>query len=72
MKPTKERKFKIGDEVKWTNGNGVNMGRRTIIGFDTIGNENAYYIDPIDTPWFSIRESNLELWNPSKQKSKND
>jgi len=72
MKQTKGRKFEIGDEVKWTNGYGENMGKATVIGFATIRNENAYYIDPIDTPWFSIRESNLELWNPSKHESENN
>lgn len=58
---TKERKFKIGDSVKWTNGNGVNLGRRTIIGFDSDPKEHRYYIDPIDTPWYSISERNLKL-----------
>lgn len=59
----KDRKFKIGDEVIWTNSNGVNLGKRKVIGYDTKSIENRYYIDPIDTPWFSISESNLKLYN---------
>lgn len=55
------RKFKIGDYVNWTNSNGVNLGKRKIIGFDSRSGEYTYFIDPIDTPWFSIRESHLKL-----------
>ena len=54
-----ERKFKIGEDVIYINENGVNWGRRKIIGYDTRTGENTYYIDPTDTPWFSVREENL-------------
>ncbi|GAV11311.1 hypothetical protein PBN151_1238 [Paenibacillus sp. NAIST15-1] len=70
-KSKRERKFKIGDDVIWTNSNGVNLGKRKIIGYDTRSGETyfeyTYYIDPIDTPWFSIGESELKLCNPLKQ-----
>jgi len=56
-----EYKFKIGDKVKWVNSNGVNLGARTVIGLDVRSNRPTYYIDPIDTPWFSIREEELTL-----------
>jgi hypothetical protein len=55
-----ERKFKIGDYVNWTNSNGVEWGKRKIIGLDTRSGLYTYYIDPIDTPWFSIEESELQ------------
>lgn len=64
-KPTSERKYKIGDYVNWTNPNGVNLGRRKIIGLDSRAGETyfsyTYYLDPIDTPWFSISEEELKL-----------
>lgn len=69
-KPKSERKFKIGDYVNWTNSNGVNLGKRKVIGLDTRSGETyfayTYFIGPIDTPWFSINESELELYNPLK------
>lgn len=69
-KSKSERKFKIGDYVNWTNSNGVNLGKRKVIGYDTRSGETyfeyTYFIDPIDTPWFSINESELELYNPLK------
>lgn len=55
-----KHKFKIGDKVKWTNSNGVALGVRTIIGLDTRTNRPTYYIEPIDTPWFSVGEEELE------------
>lgn len=56
-----ERKFKIGDYVEYTNSNGVVLGKRKIIGYETRTGENTYFIEPTDTPWFSIRESQLKL-----------
>ena len=56
---TIEYKFKIGDKVNWKNSNGVNLGERTIIGLDVRSNRPTYYIDPIDTPWFSVGEEEL-------------
>jgi hypothetical protein len=56
-----ERKFKLGDNVNYTNGNGINFGKKTIIGFDSRTNKPTYYIEPTDTPWFSVREEQLEL-----------
>jgi hypothetical protein len=54
-------KFKIGDKVNWTNSNGVKLGVRTVIGLDVRTNSPTYFIDPIDTPWFSVGEEELEL-----------
>lgn len=56
-----EHKFKIGDKVNWTNSNEVNLGTRTIIGLDVRSNRPTYYLDPIDTPWFSVGEEELVL-----------
>lgn len=56
-----ERKFKLGDKVEYTNGNRVLIGEKTIVGFDTRTNLPTYYIEPTDTPWFSVREENLKL-----------
>ena len=53
-------KFKIGDKVEWTNSNGVYLGERTIIGLDVRTGRPTYFIDPIDTPWFSVGEEELQ------------
>jgi hypothetical protein len=52
-------KYKIGDIVTWTNSNGVYLGERKIIGLDVSTNRPTYYLDPIDTPWFSVDEDEL-------------
>ena len=54
-------KFKVGDRVKYTNGNGVYIGEKTItkLGERRTG-EPTYFIKPTDTPWFSVREELLE------------
>jgi hypothetical protein len=57
-----EYKFKIGDTVNWINSNGVNLGARTIIRLDVRSSRPTYFIDPIDTPWFSIAEEELERY----------
>lgn len=51
-------RFKIGDVVNYTNSNGVFWGKRTITGLD-YRNGPTYYIEPTDTPWFSVKESEL-------------
>ena len=56
-------KYKIGEKVEWTNSNGVELGERTIIGLDVRTNRPTYYIDPIDTPWFSVNEEELKSIN---------
>lgn len=60
----KERKFKIDDDVIWTNSNGVNLGKRKVIGYDVRSGESyfeyTYFLDPIDTPWFSVSEGELK------------
>lgn len=64
MEASSKRKFKIGDFVNWTNSNGVNLGKREIIGLDSRSGETyfnyTYYLSPTDTPWFSIAENELE------------
>lgn len=66
----KERKFNIGDDVKWTNSNGVNLGKRKVIGLDVRSGETyceyTYFIEPIDTPWFSVSEEELKEWRDEK------
>jgi len=52
-------RFKIGDKVNWTNSNGVELGIRTVIGLDVRTNRPTYFLDPIDTPWFSVGEEYL-------------
>jgi hypothetical protein len=52
-------KYKIGDILNYTNSNGVNWGKRTIIGTDQRTGEPCYYITPTDTPWFAVREEEL-------------
>jgi hypothetical protein len=57
-------KFKIDDAVNWVNGNGVNLGIRTVVGIDSITygiSGNGYYLNPIDTPWFAVKEEELTL-----------
>lgn len=65
-KTEKVRKFKIGDEVNWTNSNGVDLGKRKVIGYDTRSGETyfeyTYFIGPIDSPWFSVSEEELKLY----------
>ena len=54
-------KFKVGQEVVYTNDQGVNWGRKTIVGHevDSFG-QDRYYIEPTDTPWFPVHERNLK------------
>jgi len=61
VSPVIEYKFKISDKVNWRNSNGVNLGVRTVIRLDERCGRPTYYIDPIDTPWFSIREDELTI-----------
>lgn len=56
-----KRKFKIGDKVDYTNGNGVYLGKRTITGLNERSGKPTYYIDPTDTPWFSVGEESFKL-----------
>ena len=59
---TETYKFNIGDEVKYTNSNGVYLGVRKIIGREKISYSAAdrgYYIDPTDTPWYAVAEERL-------------
>ena len=53
-------KFKVGDRVKYTNGNGVYLGERTITQLDERSGEPTYFIKPTDSPWFSVREELLQ------------
>lgn len=56
-------KYKIGDEVEYTNPNGIYIGEKIIIRLDIRTNLPTYYIYPTDTPWFSVRETGLKLIN---------
>ena len=53
----------IGQVVQVTNGYGVDIGIKTIIGIDSAG---RYYLTPTDTPWFSWHESALKVVAPNK------
>lgn len=52
-------KFKIGDTVHYTNSQGVYWGKKKIVGFEIRTNKPTYLIEPTDTPWFSVDETNL-------------
>jgi len=54
-------KFKIGDKVVYINSNGVLIGEKTITELDTRTNRPTYFIDPTDTPWFSVGEECLKI-----------
>ena len=53
-------KFKIGDSVNYTNGNGLYIGERKIIGLSERSGEATYFIYPTDSPWYSINENQLK------------
>ena len=59
-----EYKFKVGEKVNWINSNGVDLGVRTIIELDERTGRPTYYIDPIDTPWYSVGEEELYKHTP--------
>ncbi len=53
-------KFKIGDIVHYTNPQGVYIGIKKIIRIDEAWNdETRYYIEPSDSWWYPVKESNL-------------
>lgn len=57
----KRFKYQIGDTVICINDNGVNLGVKKIIGRQLTGyGSPAYYIEPTDTPWYRVPESNLK------------
>jgi hypothetical protein len=54
--------FAPGEQVKWINEYGVDLGSRTIASAETISySENGigYIIIPHDAPWFAVPESQL-------------
>lgn len=55
---TVKHRFKIGDEVVFTNVFGVCWGVKTITGLDE-RNGPTYFYTPTDTPWFSTDEKHL-------------
>ena len=55
-----EPKLAVGDIVYYSNGNGVPVGAKVVIGVDWLDSTGwRYYIDPTDTPWFCVREDQL-------------
>jgi hypothetical protein len=50
-------KFAVGQKVKYTNGNGVYIGIKTIV---SIADNGRYFLAPTDTPWHSISEDSLK------------
>lgn len=47
----------VGTLVQVTNGYGINIGIKKVIGID---DEGRYYLSPTDSPWFSWQESDLK------------
>lgn len=57
-------KFKIGDEVVFTNDYGVVFYGKKIKSLDPQQDGSfRYFYEPTDAPWFSVRESNLRNKN---------
>ncbi len=52
-------KFEVGQKVIFINDNGVNWGEKTITKLDTRSGRPTYFIEPTDTPWYSVPETNL-------------
>jgi hypothetical protein len=54
-------KFQPGDRVDFTNDNGALFPGKRVVKIDTAeGREPRYFIEPTDTPWFSVAERNLD------------
>lgn len=54
-------KFKVDDNVIFTNDFGVCWGVKTITGLDERSGRPTYHYRDSDTPWFSVCETNLSL-----------
>jgi hypothetical protein len=53
-------RFKVGDQVIYTNDYGLCWGLKTIERLDPPDKwGHLYYITPTDTPWMYVREPNL-------------
>jgi hypothetical protein len=55
-------KFKVGEVVRWTNSNGVDLGARRVVLIENITYSDSgfgYILDPTDTPWFAVKEEEL-------------
>ncbi|QOJ19503.1 MAG: hypothetical protein HRU77_01605 [Gammaproteobacteria bacterium] len=57
-------KFSIGDEVNYTNPQGVDFGKRKILGIEIWeeyhgDNRVRYFLSDSDTPWFPVGETCL-------------
>lgn len=56
-------KFSVGQEVRYTNSNGVKInGIKTITRIE----DGRYFFTPTDTPWYSVREEELQDANPPR------
>lgn len=67
-----EAQFKIGDEVTFTNDNGVVFKDKTVVGIERgfePNSEPRYYIEPTDAPWYSKRARNLQLKTSDNQRN---
>ena len=56
-------KFRVGETVHYVNPQGVDFGNRKIIGLDERTGRPTYYIEPTDTPWFSVGEESFTFVN---------
>ena len=61
---TVSHRFKVGDQVIFTNDFGVCWGIKTITALDERCNKPTYHYEPTDTPWFSTDEYHLTLAEP--------
>ncbi len=59
LAPGQAHKFAVGDQVIYTNPFGVCWGIRTITGLDARTGKPTYFIEPTDSPWFSVSEDCL-------------
>jgi len=57
-------KYKIGDEVHFTNDSGIYWGIKKITEVSSCSYSKSgfgYKVTPTDTPWFDIKQENLTL-----------
>lgn len=70
-------KYTVGQRVLYTNQQGVEIGIKTIVGIDKTDfpartGQPRYFIEPTDTPWYSVAEKCLAPAPPEPPAPKND
>ena len=56
--------FNVGHDVHVTNGYGIYLGEKKIVGTEESDGKTRYFLSPSDTPWFSHSESSLSSVEP--------